>query len=1164
MIWNKRIKRKIAVLLGLVLLATSVNYGNIVKVVAGANSSGKENYIANGDFATDIWGDDSAWTVRPDNWDVVSVDVTSDESYVGKNSFKFWVDSEAADEKQTIRIEQEVTLEPGAYNLSLKYMGGSGGSVKAFARQEGETEEVYGNAVTDPGWGNWTTVELKNITVAAESTIIVGAIIEGDPGAWGNLDNFVMNDAIEPVDADIFVKRIDGLSEDFIRGVDISSIIALENSIAALGENSEVQFRDKDGAEQDIFEMLADAGINYIRVRVWNDPYDEAGNKYGGGNNDVDTLIKIGKRATEKNMKLLVDFHYSDFWADPGKQKAPKDWENYTVNEKADEIYDFTKTTLQTLKNENIDVGMVQVGNETNNGICGEWEWDNMCTLFNAGSRAVRDTDENIMIALHFTNPEKGNYEKYADTLEENGVDYDVFASSYYPTWHGTTENLTSELKNIAEKYSKKVMAVETSNPYTSWENGENVAIKNGLTYNPTVQGQADAISDVINAIYKVGEAGIGVCYWEPAWLLVGDDSIWEEYGTGWASRYAGDYDPEDAGVWYGSTSCVDTALFDAGGKALDSLNVWKYVYTGAVTTKKVDAIDNKIDIQVTLGDDINIPGVITAYYNNGDTDELPITWNEAEIAKIKKAGIGTYVLYGTVAISGNTETITCTVNISPENSVINPSFENDDTSMWKLIYNGTNKDYVEVRKKNDDPKTGDYATKFYSADAISFDLEQTITGLEKGYYNYNMSLQGGCENTNMYTYMKVGNKVYKENTGVNGWNKWNTPEIKEVLITGGTVTIGVHIECDSGWGSLDDFYLYKSKDYVEESPEPPSPDTDKGKSDLKEVTDGSGNKIYVLNKAGTYDFKNVTLEKKLVVESKDTVIKNLHTKSAVSIKAENVTIKGATIESDIEIKGNKNVLEQVTAKGNVTIDKLLGNGGFRVKNSQIKGTLTIRGGGKNSIYITDTTLDKAVVNKAATKASNIVRVVFEGSTTMKQLTIKSPATIVNQSNKALSNVVVNTAKKSAVTLNGNYATLRVEKINTAITLSGKISKLVTTTAASGTTLAISKGAKISKATLPKGLKLDKSNARKFVIKAASTKIRLNHVSKTVKKGNKFTLKTSLTPAYSTDTLTFKSSNKKVATVTKKGVIKGVAKGTARITVTTKSGKKAVCEVIVK
>ncbi len=137
-------------------------------------------------------------------------------------------------------------------------------------------------------------------------------------------------------DAGIYVEPIPDISDSFIRGMDVSSIL--------VEEKSGVKYYNADGAEQDVFTTMAQAGVNYARIRVWNDPYDENGNGYGGGNNDLATAIALGKRATENGMKVCIDFHYSDFWADPAKQMCPKAWVDMSVDEKADALYEYSAT----------------------------------------------------------------------------------------------------------------------------------------------------------------------------------------------------------------------------------------------------------------------------------------------------------------------------------------------------------------------------------------------------------------------------------------------------------------------------------------------------------------------------------------------------------------------------------------------------------------------------------------------------------------------------------------------------------------------------------------------------------------------------------------------------------------------------------------------------
>ena len=268
---------------------------------------------------------------------------------------------------------------------------------------------------------------------------------------------------------DIYVEPVEGISDDFIRGMDASAVLVLENS--------GVKYYNFDGEEQDVFMTLSEAGVNYIRLRVWNDPYDENGNGYGGGNNDLPTAIELGRRATEYGMKVCIDFHYSDFWADPKRQHAPKAWEGMEIDEKCDALYDYTKDSLTQLLEEGVDVEMVQVGNEINNGMAGEYYLPNVTQLLKSGTKAVREIadtyNKDIQIVIHYTNIESnGEIDSLASNLQNNDVDYDIMGLSYYPFWDGSFDNMQRISKYIQKTYNKKVMIAETSYCYTS-EDGD-------------------------------------------------------------------------------------------------------------------------------------------------------------------------------------------------------------------------------------------------------------------------------------------------------------------------------------------------------------------------------------------------------------------------------------------------------------------------------------------------------------------------------------------------------------------------------------------------------------------------------------------------------------------------------------------------------------------
>ena len=389
-----------------------------------------------------------------------------------------------------------------------------------------------------------------------------------------------------------------------VRGVDVSSYISLKNS--------GVDFYDFDGnklTDNQYFAFLKSCGINYVRIRIWNNPYDENGNGYGGGNCDLQNAVTIGKLASENSMKVFADFHLSDFWTDPSQQRVPKAWAGFNLSQKQRAVYDYVFSSLETLESNGVDVVMVQMGNEINSGMCGETSTKNVAALLKSGFSAVKDVDSKILKAVHYTNPEKNGYEYFAEDLNKYGVDYDVFASSYYSYWHGTTENLTYQLKNIADKYNKYVLCAETSYPFTNQDSdffANNISgNETYLKYPVSVDGQKNAVRDVMSAGANVGEKGLGVFYWEPSWITVGTNSYqdnlkkWEQFGSGWESSYAAEY-CDDKAQYHGGSSWDNQALFDKNGKPLNSLRVFKdfapQYQTGDVNRDgKIDVIDSTL-----------------------------------------------------------------------------------------------------------------------------------------------------------------------------------------------------------------------------------------------------------------------------------------------------------------------------------------------------------------------------------------------------------------------------------------------------------------------------------------------------------------------------------------------------------------------------------------
>ena len=363
---------------------------------------------------------------------------------------------------------------------------------------------------------------------------------------------------------------------EFIKGHDISTLPEVERCGGRFFDN---------GVEKDAIEILKSYGGNWARIRVWNDPYSDSGEPYGAGNCDIENMVTLAKRVKKAGMKWLMCIHYSDFWADPGKQYLPKAWEGKSVDELEVLVYEYTKELLDICRKEDIMPDMVAVGNELSSGLMwpvARWpEFDNIAKFVKAGARAVREADKNIPIMIHLDNGGKIElYEEWFDNFVKRGGDFDVIGLSYYPFWHGTMDGLKANLENCVKRYGKDLIIAEVSmghtmESYATYEqlpedNRKGAATRPELAakvpFPMTEQGQSDFIQAVMDIVKNVPEGkGKGIFWWEPAWIPVP--------GSGWAFKAGWEYVKEkgpEGNEW------ANQALFDYEGNALLALKTIK------------------------------------------------------------------------------------------------------------------------------------------------------------------------------------------------------------------------------------------------------------------------------------------------------------------------------------------------------------------------------------------------------------------------------------------------------------------------------------------------------------------------------------------------------------------------------------------------------------
>ena len=649
----------------------------------------------------------------------------------------------------------------------------------------------------------------------------------------------------------LYVKKVEDLPEGFYTGMDISSLLSLE----AGG----TKFYDFSGKEADLLKVIADNGVNLARVRIWNDPFDADGNGYGGGNCDINTAVEIGKRATKYGVKLLANFHYSDFWADPGRQTAPKAWAKYNLDQKADALYQYTVDSLQKLKEAKVDVAMVQVGNETNGfAMAGESGIESFAKLANKGYQAVKEVYPEAEVALHFTNPEKRGYLNVVNQLKSHNVNYDVFGSSYYPFFHGSLSNLKSQLTNAAN-LGKKVMVLETQYAFTDEDTdqcGNQFSSTSNYPkdYPVSIAGQANNYRNICETMTTIKDGlGIGVCYWEGAWITAspkkpneedGDhwtrlEQIWSKNGSGWASKYAYQYDkeapqPSEWGHFSAGTVVDNMAFFDQNGKPVESLKVFNLIRHGNDAPIYLDGVETT-SCKFIMDQTVTLPATVNGIYNDDSRKPLPVVWENVDIDALKAEGPKTTEIKGTVTSDGKKFDTICALTLEAVNYVKNPSFESGNDGSWKVeLTEGETvpgQHYAMITNENgNNPITGKYSLHAWSANGpLKFKAEQTLEGINKnmtvklryavtGASNVAIDKDNASQYMNVYAYiLEDGEEIGRVAGYVEGYGKKLIFTSEGINLTAGKeYVVGIHADLNingdaSGfWIDFDDVSVYE------------------------------------------------------------------------------------------------------------------------------------------------------------------------------------------------------------------------------------------------------------------------------------------------------------------------------------------------------------------
>jgi arabinogalactan endo-1,4-beta-galactosidase len=435
-----------------------------------------------------------------------------------------------AESGYSVTTEQTVTGLRNGWHTLRAWVRTDGGQRSAYVGLRGCGRPEERTALPRTGGTDWVEIAVTTRVTAHRCTIVLRS--HAAPGNWAHFD-----------DVALVPGRLAPVS---VRGADVSTLKKNEDFGAV--------YFDRFGRQRDALSILRSNGMNYARLKVWVDPAD--------GYNSLDRVLEMARRIERRGMALVVDFHYSDRWADPGQQNKPAAWASLDFPALRQAVYDHTYEVLRALRRQGTPADIAQLGNEINGGMLwpdGRWDnWDGLAALLISATEAANDASPKTRTMLHLAEGgNNGGHVWWFDNAIARGVEFDLIGVSHYLYWHGSLGSLQANLRDLTVRYDKDILVMEAAYGFTQeqddfLENIFNPSLEQAGGYPATPQGQADLFRDMYTVVNAVPRA-LGVFYWEPTWTAV--------EGGGW--------DPEDPASGNG---WENQALFDYDGRALPAI----------------------------------------------------------------------------------------------------------------------------------------------------------------------------------------------------------------------------------------------------------------------------------------------------------------------------------------------------------------------------------------------------------------------------------------------------------------------------------------------------------------------------------------------------------------------------------------------------------------
>lgn len=483
--------------------------------------------LTNGGFESD-----GAGVATPTGWSEYG-DTGASYTESGGHSGSYRLSQYSASAYKVETYQYLSGLTNGHYTLTA-WVRSSGGQNAAYMSLKncGSAEQRTDLPVSTGSW-----VRIVTSIAVTDNQCTISFYSDANAGNWINVDDVT------------FAAGSTGLA---VKGADISSL--------AKSEAKGGVYKTSSGTPGDAVTILKSAGMNYARLKVWVNPAD--------GYNDKAHVLAMAKRVKAAGMKLLVDFHYSDTWADPGKQTKPAAWSGHSYSQLKTDVYNHTYDVLNALKAQGTTADMVQIGNEINGGML--WSegstdnWSQLAGLINSGYSAAKAVSSSTRVALHLANAgDDATVRWWFDNAKTYGINYDVIGLSYYGYWHGSLAAAQATLDDVASRYAKPVFIAETAYPFTlaqddSLENQIDTSGELVTGYPASAAGQLAWMNAVANIVEAVPNGrGLGVFYWEATWTAVtgnGWDPTDATSGNGWENQALFGYDDRalSSMAWFG------------------------------------------------------------------------------------------------------------------------------------------------------------------------------------------------------------------------------------------------------------------------------------------------------------------------------------------------------------------------------------------------------------------------------------------------------------------------------------------------------------------------------------------------------------------------------------------------------------------------------------